>query len=465
LKNLKLVLAITLAALLLVARPVAAQSMLRDAETERFLRDITTPILEAAGLTPENVNIYLVYDNSLNAFVTGGQNIFIHTGLLLRTETVEQLQGVIAHETGHIAAGHLRRRDEGARGASRMSILSMVLGVAAIAAGSGDAGMGILAAGQGMAQRTYLKYNRGQESAADQAGASYLEASEISGRGLIEFFEILRYEELNRGIKQDEYVRSHPLNADRMNALQYTVDASPYVDTPTNPDWAARLKKVQGKLIGYVRTPQETFTTYPLSDTSIEARYARAYAYHRSLDWDKALAEIDAMISEDPLSPYYYEIKGQILVENHKVEQSIPVLKKAVEMAPKEPLILTAYGQALVASENPKHLAEARKVLEFATAVDRENTFGFYNLAIVYTNIGKQSLASLATAERYNVMGNARFAVMHANIALNGLKEYTPQWLRAQDILYINQAVAEKQEREEKKKRRRDERGLTFSSS
>ena len=432
-------------------RPAMAQSLLRDAETENFLIEITRPIFLAAGLTPENVRIYLVHDNSINAFVVGGQNIFIHSGLLLEVETVNQLLGVLAHETGHISAGHLRRRDDMARGPANMSIISMVLGAAAIAAGSGDAGIALIAGGQGFAQRTYLKFNRAQESAADQAGARFLDKSGISGRGIIEFFNILRTTENIRGANLDPYIRSHPLNSDRMTALDFGVRNSPYYDTPPNPQWQNRLERIQGKLSGYVKQPKETYSLYPTSDESMEARYARAYAYNKDLEWDLALTEIDKMIEAEPNSAYFYEIKGQILLENHRLDESIIAFRRAVDLAPKEPLILTALGQSLVASENPNNMEEAKDILKLSTALDKENSFGWYNLAIAYTNLEKPYLAALATAERYSVLGNPQFAVLHAENALKGLKEYTPEWLRAQDILYINEVRAKKENKEERK--------------
>lgn len=437
------------------ALPAAAQSLLRDAETEAFLKRAFRPVLEAANLTPESVHIYLVHENSINAFVMGGQNIFINSGLLLRADDINQLLGVVAHETGHIAGGHLRRRDETAAASTTMTIASMVLGAAAIAMGGGDAGIGIIMAGQSMAQSTYLKYSRIQESKADQAAASYLQLAGISGNGLIEFFEKLQHEEMIRNRTQNPYIRSHPLNRDRIMSLYGVVEGSPYQDVPPDYDLNEEFKRIKGKLYGYTNAPNVTFDKYPATDTSFEAQYARAYAFHKDLDWDAALAEIDAMITKEPENPYFYEIKGQILVENHRVKESLIPLRNAVDLSNRETLIMTALGQALVALDDPAYLEEAKRHLELATALDNENTFAWYNLAIVYMKLDEPANASLATAERYNVMQNGYMAAMHATMALKGLKEHTPKWLRAQDILYINEALAVKQKKQRKKEERR----------
>lgn len=452
--KIKLMIMSMMALLFMMSQSVSAQSLLRDAETEVFLKRAFRPIFEAANLTPESVHIYLIHDNSLNAFVMGGQNIFIHSGLLLAADDINQLLGVVAHESGHIAGGHLRRRDETASSSSMMSIVSMVLGAAAIAVGGGDAGMGIIMAGQSMAQSTYLKYSRIQESNADQAGASYLEKSGISGRGLIEFFEKLRHEEIMRHIKQNPYVRTHPLNRDRMMSLEGVVMDSPYNATPPNAELNAEFLRIKGKLYGYSNKSAITLAKFPVTDTSPQAQYARVYAYHKSLEWDAALAEIESMKKKEPNNSYLYEIQGQILVENQRVNEALVPLRRAVVLNPQETLILTALGQALVALEDAQYLDEARKHLELATALDSENTFGWYNLAIVYTRLKEPALASLATAERYNVMRNGHMAAMHATMAMDGLKEYTPKWVRAQDILYINESLAKKQKKQKEKKRR-----------
>jgi len=421
-------------------------SFLRDAETEHFLHDITDPILKAAGLKPEAVHIYLVHDNSINAFVAGGENIFIHTGLILAAHDVDELTGVIAHETCHIACGH-QVRDEGYQTAGTTSILSMVLGAAAILAGGGDAGMGIMMAGQQMAQGQALAYSRGQESEADLAAAKYLRAVGVSGSGLIRFFQKLQREEALAQVKQDPFVRDHPLNRTRILQLQQAVETSPYYHTPPNPKTNAEFLKVKAKLAGYLYDPVQTLRIYPPSDTSAPARYARVYAYHKALEWDKAIKEADALIAEDPTDPYYYEIKGQILFENGHVQKSLPVFKKAVSLKPYEPLIATAYGQALVSLEDDAHMKQAIPILQKATKMDSENTFGWFNLARAYSWIGNEPEASLATAERFYAGGAPAQAAMHAERAMRGLKMGTPDWLRAQDIMLISQEAASKMKR------------------
>src|SRR5436190_207555 len=273
------------------ARPaLAEQEILRDSETELLFKQISTPLIEAAGLNPKSVRVVLLRDDSINAFVAQGQTVYIHSGLLTRADNVNEVQGVIAHELGHVAGGHSIRIYEGAKQATAISILSLVLGAAAIAAGAGDAGMGIFAAGQQAAMGSFLAFSRAQESSADLAGASYLSKAGISGKGSLEFFKKLQNQEYRLAIyATNSYDRTHPLSSERIAALTELYKKDPAWGRPTDPKLEARFQRVKAKLIGYV-TPQEAVTFYPETDQSIPAHYARAYAYHLGAYPDKANA-------------------------------------------------------------------------------------------------------------------------------------------------------------------------------
>jgi len=420
----------------LVVQPAVAQGFrtLRDAEMENFIHAATDPVFEAAGMVPSDVDIVIVDDPALNAFYAGGQRIFIHTGLILQTETVGQVVGVMAHETGHMVGGHVQRFGEAIGPATNISLLSLLLGAAAIAAGAPQLGTGIIGGGQTAAQRTVLSFRRVQEASADQAAATYLRDAGRSGRGLIEVFEKFRFQELLSRPNMDPYVVTHPLSSDRINNLETKLQASPYWDTPYDPDLQAWYDRIKAKLEGYLFSARSTLGKHPPEDTSIPARYARVYAYNKALEWDKAMEEADALIAKKPNDPYFHEVKGQILLENGHVDKAIPVLRRAAELAPDEPLILTLYGQALVAKETKASDLQAIEVLERATRLDERNVFGWYQLAIAYTRTDQPALASLASAERALLMGQAEKAARQATAASEGLRRGSPEWLRAEDI-------------------------------
>jgi predicted Zn-dependent protease len=431
-----------------LVQPAMAQSILRDAETEALFDDMSRPLIEAAGLRPENVDIVLIGDKSINAFVAGGQIVYIHSGLIAAADNANEVQGVIAHELGHITGGHVIRFNEGARAATGIMLLSLLLGAAAVMAGSGEAGSGIMAAGQQAALGKFLAFTRAQESSADSAGASYLTKSGISGKGSLSFFKKLQNQEYRYAIPQeDSYARTHPLSGERMAALENVYTTAPSWNAATDRALEERFQRVKAKLSGFVSEPKQTLARYPERDKSIPARYARAYAWHKSAYPDKALAEIDSLIRERPQDAYFHELRGQILLESGKPREALQSLRQSVAYAPNQPLIAALLGHALISTEDKAHFEEAKKVLRSAISRDNTNPFAWYQLGIVYNREGDDARAALATAERYNLEGRPTLALPNAELALQGIPTGTPDWVRAQDIAMVSRAAVEKEKR------------------
>jgi predicted Zn-dependent protease len=429
-----------------VAQPATAQSILRDAETEALLRDMSRPLIEAApGLEPENVQVVLIHDQSINAFVAGGQIVYLHSGLITSADNANEVQGVIAHELGHITGGHMIRLTEGVQQATGIMILSLILGAAAMAAGAGEAGMGVLAAGQQAAMGRFLAFSRIQESSADAAGAAYLSGAGISGRGSLAFFERLQNIEFRMNIPQDGYARTHPLNSERLSRLSDVYHADPAWDRPTEPALEERFQRVRAKLFGFVEDPRQVMNRYPESDGSIPAHYARAYAWHRSAHPDRALAEVESLLQVRPNDPYFLELKGQILLESGRPAEALESLRQAVTLVPDQPLIAALFGHALIATEDSANLDEAKRVLRVAVQRDNDNPFAWYQLGIVYDREGDRARAALATAERYNLTGQPQLALANAEQALMGIPVGTPDWLRAQDIAMVSRSEVQRQ--------------------
>ena len=428
-----------------MVQPAAAQSILRDAETEALLRDLSRPLIEAAGLQPENVRVVLIHDREINAFVAGGQIVYLHSGLVTVAANANEVQGVIAHELGHVTGGHIIRMNEGVQQATGIMILSLILGAAAMAAGAGEAGMGVMAAGQQAAMGRFLAFSRVQESSADQAGASFLRGAGVSGRGSIAFFKRLQNLEFRLNIPQDNgYARTHPLTGERIAALEHTYRSDPAWDRPTDPALEERFQRVRAKLSGYVDEPRQVMVRYPESDRSIPGRYARAFAYHRTAHPERAMAEVESLLAERPHDPYFLELKGQILLESGRPDEALAALREAVSLVPDQPLIGALFGHALIATENPANFEEAKRVLRHAVARDNDNPFAWYQLGIVYDREGDRARAALATAERYNLQNQPQLALPNAEQAMMGIPVGTPDWLRAQDIAMVSRSAVER---------------------
>jgi len=434
------------------ARPAAAQSVLRDSETELLFRDLSKPLIEGAGLSPASVKVVLIQDPEINAFVSTGQVVYIHSGLIAAADNANQLQAVIAHELGHVAGGHAIRMYEGQGAATKISILSLVLAAAAAAAGAGEAAMGVLAAGQQMALGNFLSFTRAQESSADLAGASYLSKAGINGEGSLQFFKKLGNQEFRLAIPQkDSYARTHPLSAERIASLEQIYRADPAWKRKTDPALEARFQRVKAKLLGYI-DPRRAAIVYPESDRSVPAHYARAYAYHRSAYPDKAAAETAELLKASPDDPFFLELKGQVLLEGGRPAEAIAPLRLAVARAPDQPMIAVMLGHALIATEDPSRFPEAKQVLKNAVNRDNDNPFAWYQLGIIYDREGDRARASLATAERQNLEGQTKLALAAARSALMGLKPGTPDYLRAQDIAMVSETQLKKD-----KKNKRDD--------
>ena len=437
-----------LAAAMLAAQPVAAQSILRDAETEAFLDEISAPLVEAAGLEPENVDIVLINDPSINAFVAGGQIVYIHSGLIDAADTAEEVQGVIAHELGHITGGHILRYGEGMASASRISLLSLIAGIGAALAGAGEAAMGIMAAGQQAAMGKFLAFSRTQESSADFAGAEYLSKAGISGRGSLAFFGKLLNQEYRYGYSQSDeagFYRTHPLSGDRISALREVYEKDPAWDRPANARNQANFERVKAKLVGYIAKPSATLRDYPESDRTVPALYARAYAYHQNARVDRALDAADQLLAKDPDDPYFLELKGQVLLESGRPLEALEPLRRATVLTNAEPLIASLFGHALIATEDDANFAEAERVLRAAVGRDRRNPFAWYQLGVVYAARGDTARARLATAEQQVMSGQYGLALRSAQAAEGGLDRGTPDWIRAQDIGMQARALLERQ--------------------
>lgn len=433
-----------LAATLAWSTQTSAQQILRDAETEWFLHKISDPLFEAGGLRPQGVNIFLLSDRSINAFVPGKtQTVVVHAGLILNLDSVDEVKGIMAHETGHITGLHGPRIGEGFSQALGYQLLGLLLGAAAIAAGAPDAGIGLLLGGQSVGQRAFLRYRRVQESSADQAAVQFLETAGVSGKGLISAFE--RFAVRDRAIRADlfQYQITHPLSELRIDRLKYRMQEQSHWDTPPNAEDQALMDRVKAKIFGFVYPPMATLGKYPPSDTSLPARYARVYAYNKALELDRALSEARYLLGMEPNNPFFHEIYGQILFENGHVDEALPHLRNAAQLGGGQALLNTLVGRALVAKDTNEADAEAVSYLRKATSLDPFDTFAWYNLGIIYTRQGERGLALLAGAERSYLTAQYGRAYQTARAAMDRLEEGTPNWTRAQDIALASVGLVE----------------------
>jgi predicted Zn-dependent protease len=435
---------------LAAVRPAAAQDapgLIRDAEIENLVRDYASPLWKAAGLDADFVKIYLVNSQQINAFVAGGQRVFVNTGLLMKADRPNMVIGVLAHETGHITGGHLLRIQDALENATAQSIIGYVLGVAgAILTKNGGVAEAGMLGGESMGLRTLLHYSVGQEARADQAGMGLLDQTQQSGQGLLDFFRILDKEELMQPAQQDPYLRTHPMTQDRIDWVAEHVKKAAYSNAKDPPELIDRHQRMLAKLKGFLLPPGTVLQQYPETDKSSYARYARAAAYHRSSMDEKALVEMDSLLKEHPDDPYYNELKGQILFEGGHVAEAVPSYQKAAKALPDSALMRIELAQTELENLNDdKMLKDALDNLRKAVKIDNSDADAWHQLGIAEGRSGNLGPAALALAEEGILTGDLRQASQQATRATQLLPRGSPGWLRAEDIR--RDVKAEKEDR------------------
>ena len=429
-----------------VAAPRDGPNLIRDAEIEGLLRMMSRPIFKAAGINPAAVKVYVIADPSINAFVAGGQRIFVHTGLITRSDSPNEVIGVLAHETGHIAGGHLARMNSELASANVESIIGMLVGAAAVVggavtgnAGAAKAGQGVIMGSQGLGQRSFLQYQRGMESTADQSALKYLSTTGQSAKGMLTLFNLLANESLASTSRADPYVYSHPMPFDRIRALEAAAKASPDFDKPDDAGLVLRFQLAKAKLAGFMDSPQLVFQRYPSSDTSLSSRYARSIAMFRRGDLKNAIPLIDSLTNELPQNPYFWELKAQAYMENGNPAAGIPAIKEARRLLPNNGLLEMLNAQILVTTDDAKNADDAITLLNKAKRSEGDSP-GLYKLiARAYALKNDVPRAELATAEFAWLTGDKKMATTKATSAQKFFKRGSPEWLRASDLLIFAQ--------------------------
>ncbi len=440
-------LVLLLASLLLFAQTAGgyAAGLIRDAEIEELIADYATPIFRAANLTAQNINIHIVNDKAFNAFVIDGQNMFIHVGAITKSETPNQLIGVIAHEAGHIAGGHLARLKVQIARMQSAALIMNLIGIGAMIGGAvsgggndvGEAGAAVLYGGNALIQRSILSYRRVEESSADQAAVSYLNATKQSTSGMLETFRQFADQSVASVNFIDPYVQSHPMPQDRIVQLRDLAQRSPYFGAKDAPALQFRHDMARAKLEAFTNknNAQYVLRKYPEKDQTLPARYARAISRYFASGAQGAANDLDSLIAEQPNNPYFHELKGQFLLESGKTKASIAPLRQAVALSPKSGLMRVMLAQALIGTDDPGVVKEAIDHLQKALVKEQQSVIGYRQLAIAYGRLNRIPEAQLASAQSFFFEGNADFAKVHAERAMMAFPTGSPNWVKANDII------------------------------
>lgn len=441
-RNLVIVLAV-------VSIPFSSRAgLIRDAEIEHSLRAFSRPIFTSAEIDPETVRILIVNSPEVNAYVAGGLNIFLNTGLIRETKNSGMLIGVIAHETGHIAGAHLSQFREKASRAALGGLIGAVVGAATIASGAGKAGAGIIAGSQNIATRSFLTDIRLNEQSADHAALKYFDENDFSASGMLEMFELLRRRESGNPVK-DKYLLTHPLSTERIATVRNHVQESAIPEGLMPKAYEEMHARMVAKLIAFTEPYATTISLYPMSDTTIAGRYARSIADFKRSHADEALAGINILIKQHPKDPFFYDTKGQILFENGKLVEAANAYAKAYSLKPDSALIATDYARTLIAQEKPALLNQAVMLLERSKELDDSYNTTWRQLAIAYGKQGKLGLSYLALAEESALEGDYETVIQHVSRARSLAQKDENLRLQLEDLERDAKTQIERKKKEE----------------
>ena len=349
----------------LAAAQAQALSLISDEETEIFLHRTLQPIFKAADTDFNPRRIYIVNDKSLNAFVTDGNNMFVTVGTLMAADSQNEISGVLAHETGHIEGGHLLRHKIQSREVQRMTLASMLLGSAAgIAAGRADVSIAAILGSQSSAMNSMLTYQVSEERSADEAAVKLLKKINQSPEGMLRFMKKIQKRNTLQGIEETSYFRTHPVTSERIAFMEKAAKES---QAPKTGAQEKDFERIRAKLYAYIEDPKATLQKYPETNGSIPARYARAIAYFKKMEMPKALGLINGLIADEPQNPYFYELKGQMLLETGQIAQAADIYRQALKLRPNSSLFKLNLAQAML--ENSPSAADQKQIVDLLNQV------------------------------------------------------------------------------------------------
>ena len=432
---------ITIAGIIVIAMVAFAPkarclNLVHDGEVEEALRGWMMPVLLAADLEPKQFNLYVVADPEPNAFVSGGQNIFVNSGMITYADNLSQLLGVLAHETGHIAAGHIAQFDELRQNAMRQMGIAALLGLGAGLAGGGSAGVAALLGGQHIAERKILAEVRTREAAADEAAVRYLDEIGLSPWGLKQFMEKLDALQALSDAPPSPYLLTHPITSSRIEVMAAKTRLSSDSHSPPLVE-ELKFQRIRAKLAAFIRTPvQKVFDSYPLKNRSFAARYAHAIAFSRQGRVGESINVLDELLGQHPQDAFLEELKGYVLFKSGDSESAINLFRRAASRKPNNVSLITELAMAELESGDPRMLDSTIRRLTTVVKSDKSTsrTMAWWLLSAAYDKKRALGNALLARAEWYLSLGNRDLATQTAAEAIKELAPATPAWRRAKSI-------------------------------
>ncbi len=416
-----------------------AASQISDTETERMIGELIAPLGDAAGIPKGRLKIHIIDDDDFNAFVMGGEDVYVYTGLLKQIKTPDALQAVVAHELGHMIGGHMAQMRDRMAAEMKRTMLIQALGVGLMVAGGNPSlGAGVLGGASGVAQQSMLAFSRDEERIADNMGVDLMIRASQNPNG---FIDVLKQMHEMTGALEEKINPNrinHPRTTERLNNVREYLDKLDYDYIPDKTLTTRRTddyEMVRAKLVGYLDSPAQVREKYPYSDKSDAALYARAIANMQGGNLDGARMGTQTLISRTPDNPYFWELMGDIQYQFGHYDDSVNAYEKSLEMAGNAPQIQTALALVLVERNKPGDNIRAIELCKRALLAE-QMPLTYWTLSRAYGNTDP-GRSDWAMAEYYEMINKHQDAKKYAKRAKKNLKKTEPEYIKADDILNI----------------------------
>jgi len=412
----------------------AGISIIRDDETEKLLKEITDPIIRAVGLDSDSIEIVIVNDPSINAFVSGGQRIFIHTGLIAEADDVSTVIGVLAHEAGHIKGAHIIQKGSDYEKANYGAIAGYVLGLGSVLAGApAEAGLAISSASQNIAMRNLLSYSRDYENAADTVALEVCKKIGVTPRGLVNLLRKIQSEQKISGDIVDKYMLTHPVSEERIKYIENYIKKHPEIDKKPAEEIQKKFLMVKAKIYGFLYSSKKTKQIYQ-GKTTDEALYALSVIKHREAKFSESDNYLNQLIARYPSNYYFYELRAQFLFERGKVDQSISEYRKVLIKLENSVLIRLKLANALLNKKDAASYQEAVSQLKAALLSEPRNISLTNQLGLAYGKLGNLGTSYLYFAESSIIAKNLNNAKFYLQKAERYINKASPEFIKLTEL-------------------------------
>ena len=444
--KIKLIISILLVIFSCNAYSAQKNIIIRDAEIEYFLYKVILTVSDGYFRNTQPFQPVLISNNEYNAFVTGSNKIFINTGLINKSKSINEIQGVLAHEIGHLILNHSSSRSINTSNLSKYSKFATIAGIALSAGGKLDSNsaLGLILGTQDIAIKSAFQFSRIQEQQADKYALDTFRKKKISLTGLENLLLRLSQREVSTNNSVVGYYRSHPFSKQRLEQLK-KYKSSNYISNKNNEDiyinnFNISLDYIKNKIRAYGSDPFEILNKKDNNNNIFFANYSRIIAYKKTGEYEPAIDTLKVLQNKYPDYPFYYELAGDIYFSKGSYNKSIREYKKALNNLNEkyiyaDDLIKFSLVKSYLQTNKAQDLKESIQILEQMLHNSPKWKLLWRLLAKSSGKLGQKGITYIALAEESLLKKNFIKAKKYVDLALKQKTITNSYKLRGLDIL------------------------------